>query len=855
MAQNIIKGAIYNNGQGVASISVLAHAPKNKNNIIAFAITQSDGSFQFSLNTPLDSISVTAQSLNYSDTTVTVANRSQEIYLEVIPEIYELSEVLVKAAPILLKKDTIVYIVGAFAKKNDRSIGDIINQLPGFEVESNGAINYQGNKIEKYYIEGMDLMEGKYGIVNNNLSYKKVGTIEVLENHQPIKMLDSLVFSDKTSINIHLKKNVSTVGKVKLGTGLSPFVWDVGFTPMIFNKKQQAIASYQTNNIGEDVSEQLIQHYYDNMKDDAKEELLNLVTLVPPQIAKNRYLNNNIHLLTYNHILKINNNASFKINSSYINDSRLQEGGSQTNYLMADDTIRIRENIYNKLFTSRFHGEVIYNENSKNRFLKNKFSINKHWDHAWGIADNNGMQIHQHLKAPFSSVNNHFEWIMPAKKDFVTIKSKVSYGKTPERLIITPGAFNDILNDGFISSNTRQQATSENFTTQNQAGFTLNKKYWHFDSNFGFEFQKKKLNSNILTNEAMNEIQNFRNNLNWNFFSPFFSEVFRYETPDLVVNITIPVKYVAYTINDKSFNKKEVVNKLLIDPSIFLHYKISGYLGTNISVGFNNRLGNINDIHYGYLLTNYRTFSIKDTPLLHRKDYNYNYLLKYTNPIESWFVSLAINQVFSTKNILLSQTINSDGAMETNAFLKDNKSKNSNIYFKGSKLLYDLGSTIYLNSGYRSGKNKRYSNGLPDDVKNTYIFIEPRLSITKFGWMDVDYKFHYSEMNQNVGLRKFKFIQNNHLLNLNFFPVPKHSIRIDLEYYSGKSANHYSETRLANINYIWKPQNSKLTVELKCSNLFNDNKIVSYFNTDIANIENSYQIRPRQFILSFDFSL
>jgi hypothetical protein len=85
-------------------------------------------------------------------------------------------------------------MVNSFSKEQDRSIGDVLKRMPGIEVLPDGKILYQGKAINKYYIEGLDLLEGKYNLANDNLPYQEVSQVQILENHQPIKTLDSLQF-------------------------------------------------------------------------------------------------------------------------------------------------------------------------------------------------------------------------------------------------------------------------------------------------------------------------------------------------------------------------------------------------------------------------------------------------------------------------------------------------------------------------------------------------------------------------------------------------------------------------------------------------------------------------------------
>ena len=74
-----------------------------------------------------------------------------------------LKEVAVKADRIREQGDTITYNVGTFAQAQDRSIGDVLKRMPGIDVNKSGKIQYQGEDINKFYIEGSDLLGGKYG--------------------------------------------------------------------------------------------------------------------------------------------------------------------------------------------------------------------------------------------------------------------------------------------------------------------------------------------------------------------------------------------------------------------------------------------------------------------------------------------------------------------------------------------------------------------------------------------------------------------------------------------------------------------------------------------------------------------
>ena len=69
-----------------------------------------------------------------------------------------LKEVKVKAQRIQSTGATLTYSVAGFKQAQDRCIADVIAKMPGLEVKADGKIEYQGKAINKFYIEGIDLM-------------------------------------------------------------------------------------------------------------------------------------------------------------------------------------------------------------------------------------------------------------------------------------------------------------------------------------------------------------------------------------------------------------------------------------------------------------------------------------------------------------------------------------------------------------------------------------------------------------------------------------------------------------------------------------------------------------------------
>ena len=131
------------------------------------------------------------------------------------------SSVSVRAQKIRQNGDTLNYLVGAYQQQGDRVIGDVLKRMPGIEVADNGGIKYNGKSIKKFYVEEMDLLQGRYGLATNNINASDVATVQVLENHQPVKMLQGKELTDDVAINLKLKDSAKGTASSGLAAGTS----------------------------------------------------------------------------------------------------------------------------------------------------------------------------------------------------------------------------------------------------------------------------------------------------------------------------------------------------------------------------------------------------------------------------------------------------------------------------------------------------------------------------------------------------------------------------------------------------------------------------------------------------------
>lgn len=265
-SRSAISGFIRNGeGSGVDMASVIVSPPDSPKTILAATITDESGQFRLSVDSPCDSIIINVSGMDIESTSLKVPNLNSTYDIVVAHRSIELKDVVVKARKIYSREDTVSYNVASFLSPTDQSVADVLRRMPGITVSQTGQVSYQGKPIKKFYIEGLDLMKGHYGIATNNIDPNNIATVQVLENHQDIKALKGLRPEEQASINLRLKDGVRGVFNLiaTLGGGYSDnTLWNNQAIATYFRRNSQLLATYKGNNTGEDLSQEL--YSFDN---------------------------------------------------------------------------------------------------------------------------------------------------------------------------------------------------------------------------------------------------------------------------------------------------------------------------------------------------------------------------------------------------------------------------------------------------------------------------------------------------------------------------------------------------------------------------------------------------------------
>ncbi len=167
--------------------------------------------------------------LGYSPDTVEVTLKASDttgifVPLELRRNGKALMEVVVTARipPAIVRNDTIAFNAGAYPTRPNATVEDLLRKLPGIEIDKNGNVTMQGQKVDKIYLDGKEFFLNDPRLATKNLPSEIVDQIEVFDRQSERARLTGVKEPTGTkSINIKLKKSrrKGIFGKVYAGTG------------------------------------------------------------------------------------------------------------------------------------------------------------------------------------------------------------------------------------------------------------------------------------------------------------------------------------------------------------------------------------------------------------------------------------------------------------------------------------------------------------------------------------------------------------------------------------------------------------------------------------------------------------
>ena len=840
---------------------------KNQNNILAYAVTDKNGYYQVSCTIDVDSIQMTLTGFNYGKTIRIVPAKSQTINYELKEQQITLKEVSVQAPSIVETGDTLNYLVAKFATESDKTIEDVIKKLPGIEVSEGGQISYQGKPINKFYIENMDLLKGRYTLATKNISLKDVATVEVFQNHQPIKALSEAQPSDQAAINLKLREDAKGVFSLiaSVGVGAAPFkpaafLWDNELISLFFAKKMQNISTYKGNNSGNDITQEFTSFYSDAESPAYAGRFLSVISPSTPPISKQRYMFNNTHAASSSFLNVLKNDYQLTTNFVYYNDKQNKESYSKSIYYLSEDTCLTVEELTNSKATVNYAAATFTLEANKEKFyLKNALNLNGSWVDEKGMTAT-GDSIHQFLKTDNYNISNKFELIKEMGGKWLRFYSYNGFSQTPQNLLIKPALYEEIVNNGNLFEELLQQTAFNDFSSKTHFSFGITKSKFRHSYWGGFDATVQSLNS--LLQPLQNEIpthsvpDSLHNELLWQQYKIFIQPFYSYQPwKKLRLDLSLPLSYNLLLINDKNIEKQKPIHRVLFTPSFTVLYEIAQKFSLKANYNYYSYLGAIQDTYTGYILRNYRFFSRNDGQLADNQSHACFLRASYRNVQKAFFSYLDFIYEHTTSNMLRDYSY--VGILQIQNNIRQSvRSHTYGVRGNISKNVYSWRTTFSVTGYYYDVFSSQLVQDKLVDYRYPYYGLQPKIESQISSWAGLSYSLWWngSQIFMKEGnLNNPPIHSISNYVKLYFYPIKRLEFMVGYEHYytniTSKGDNkHFVDF---SISYRWKWADMSLV----WTNIINTHQHITASYSGLDEFVNIYEIRPSQVLLKVKFKI
>ncbi len=699
-AQYIINGIVRDavNNERLEGINIFLTNPQTRS-IVSYTLSDAVGKYSLAAVSSLDTLQINVSGFNIESITGLIPEGHHNLNFSVKQKPLQIREATIKSDPIKRDGDTLTYYVEQFRERADRSIGDVLRKMPGLEVSGNGTIKYNGTVINRFYIENLDMLAGRYGIAANNVQASDIAAVEIYENHQPIKVLEGRVRSDQAALNLKLKEGAKGTwnGRVEAGVGYKPFMREVQLSPMLFTKDFQTILTYKTNNTGDDVSKELAPVYGSDIE---IPELTGIVTPPSPPIDSKTWLKNNIHSSSANGIVKLGEGRELAIAVYYIRDRQESSSSSNTTYYLdGEPSFSVAEDISSNSAEDNLHSDILFRVNTREIYLEDRLSLDMERKKDIGSVWNDSGEIIQQAAPPMTKVQNKLSFNRRFNQWMISAYSNTYLGQRDSRLNIKPNPYPDILGDGESLS---QRVTSGKLYSTNSAVSSYHYKYWIIGLSCRLNLDVECLASRL------GEADSLRNDIAWRRFEGELNPSVSY-SPDRRFNLdlTFPLKLAHTNMDDMPGGRNEKTTIPCFNPSLSLKYKLQHDVTMRLTAQHFQYLSGLYQMCGGYIMRNYRNITSTGGGVNKSRSSVIIYGLSYSDIVHSLFLNAEVSGYHNSYDGTYG--IHYDGILSRTIFIAEPNSGSGITANVGTgKRFSGIGTTVKADASYSRSWREYY---------------------------------------------------------------------------------------------------------------------------------------------------
>lgn len=829
--------------------SPLAHVnvllKNGRKRVVKFTQTDGQGRFSVTLSEEAaarcDSIEFSLMSYRRQAFPLDGSRRTFDVSLA--PTSIRIREVLVKARRIGEQGDTLTYNVASFADEQDRSIGDVLKKMPGIRVDDKGKISYNGTAINKFYIEGKDLLEGRYGIATKGISHKDVGRVEVLENHQPLRVLEGITYSDRAAINLKLKENVKGrwTGNAAAQGGYAEAegeaLWEADLLGMLIGKKVQNITTLKSNNTGTDL-ERDIRNLYRGSEEAASagaEDYIRVKRSAAGSLEKKRTLLNRTHLLSASQLWETGGQWQLKTQLDYLDNRETRQRQTQTTYFLPDGSRLIAEDEQQKYHRHQLKFATTQEVNKKGHYLKHTVGFNLNWNDL-DVRTGGTSPNRQAADQPVYQAGNSLSWVQRFGQNLLSLTSDNLFHAAPQQLDVQRAE------GGLVS----QRVETRLFHTHETVGYN-----WVFGPlvlalKGGVEGLARSLESRLAG--VADSLGRTDNDLRTDYLQLYAVPQLSYTSPTWKVSLSASTRYSHYKLGG-TYGRTD---DWLFAPRLSVQWEATSRLSLYAGASLSPRSCPVGSFHEGAILTDYRTLR-RGYPAYDRgSSRSVSGSLHYKHTLRELFGNVSLTRSWEETPFrgrqqfvgsYLVYTYDRQPSTSDSWLVMGDISKGLGFLGGGATLsgswlrTHSLLTTEQTLVGYDSAMGH-----LSLDVNGRY-----------FSWLSWLYRvsYRFSSLESTVSA-KTRSDDWQHTFSLALQPAKGLTLTLSGEYYRNTVGEGVRKDLLlgdAKLGYKWK----SYEVLGQVRNLFNQTDYSYTLYDDLSSVRRSLSIRGREFLVGFSW--
>lgn len=222
--------------------------------LVTYTISDKNGSFVLEGRTYEESLNLNISYVGFEPYAKIIKIGKSPIDLETIElkSVNVLDEIVIRSrAPITVKKDTLEFNVASFKTQRDANVEDLLKELPGVEVDEDGAIKVNGIDVSEILVNGKPFFGNDPTITTRSLTKELIEKVQITDTKSKSEAFSGeRGNSERKSINLTIKEenNRGVFGRVSAGAGTDSRYEFAGMVN-IFDNEQRISVLASSNNI------------------------------------------------------------------------------------------------------------------------------------------------------------------------------------------------------------------------------------------------------------------------------------------------------------------------------------------------------------------------------------------------------------------------------------------------------------------------------------------------------------------------------------------------------------------------------------------------------------------------------